>query len=135
MKLFSRRTDNSLHNSRQVAKCPTNLVHGIAGAKPSARYDSLVSDLKSQLGNSQDLGSGPLLTGQYEHTDKLGAGEACGTDDVAVSEVRHTAVTNSMNSVFKRAFFDLNKITIYDLDIFNNYRTIVGSGINLLPHC
>ena len=41
-----------------------------------------------------------------EHTDKLGAGEACGTDDVAVSEVRHTAVTNSKNSVFKIAFID-----------------------------
>ena len=32
MKLFSRRTDNGFHNSRQVAKCPANLVHGIAGA-------------------------------------------------------------------------------------------------------
>ena len=47
MKLFSRRTDNSLHNSRQVAKCPANLVHGIAGTKPSTRYDSLVSDFKA----------------------------------------------------------------------------------------
>ena len=63
MKLFSRRTDNSLYNSRQVAKCPANLVHGIA-TKPSARYDSLVTDLKSQLGYAQDLGTGPLLTGQ-----------------------------------------------------------------------
>ena len=75
MKLFSRRTDNGLHNSRQVAKCPTNLILGIAGAKPSARYDSLASDFKSQLGYAQDLGRGPLLTGQQEHTDKLGAGE------------------------------------------------------------
>ena len=33
MKLFSRRTDNGFHNSRQAAKCPTNLVHGIAGAR------------------------------------------------------------------------------------------------------
>ena len=64
MKLFSRRTDNGFHNSRQVAKCPANLVHGIAGAKPSARYDSPISDLKSQLGYAQDLGRGPLLAGQ-----------------------------------------------------------------------
>lgn len=55
---------NRSHNSRQVAKCPANLVHGIAGTKPAARYDSLVSDLKSQLGYAQDLGRGPLLTGQ-----------------------------------------------------------------------
>ena len=75
MKLFSRRTDNGFHNSRQVAECSTNLVHGIAGTKPAARYDSLVTDLKSQLGYAQDLGRGPLLTGQQEHTDKLGAGE------------------------------------------------------------
>ena len=33
--LFSE-TDNGFHNSRQVAKCPTNLVHGIAGADISA---------------------------------------------------------------------------------------------------
>ena len=45
MKLFSRRTDNGFHNSQQVAKCPANLVHGITGTKPAARYDSLVSDL------------------------------------------------------------------------------------------
>ena len=64
MKLFSRGTDNGFHNSRQVAKCPTNLVHGIAGTKPAARYDSLVSDFKSQLGYAQDLGRGPLLAGQ-----------------------------------------------------------------------
>ena len=106
MKLFSRRTDNGFHNSRQVAKCPTNLVHGIAGTKASARNDSPISNLKTQLGDSQDLGRGPLLTGEYEHTDKLGAGEACGTDDVAVSEVRHTAVTNSKNSAFRIAFID-----------------------------
>ena len=64
MKLFSRRTDNSLHNSRQVAKCPANLVHGIAGTKPADRYDSLVTDFKSQLGYAQDLVSRPLLAGQ-----------------------------------------------------------------------
>lgn len=29
----------------------------------------------------------------------LGAAEACGTDDMAVSEFRHTAVTNSKNRV------------------------------------
>lgn len=92
---------NRSHNSRQVAKCPANLVHGIAGTKPAARFDSLVLDLKSQLGYAQDLGRGPLLTGQQEHTDKLGAGEAGGTDDVAVSEVRHTAVSNSRNSVLR----------------------------------
>ena len=63
----------------------------------SARNDSPITDLKSQLGYSQYLGRGPLLTGQYEHTGKLGAGETCGTDDMAVSEVRHTAVTNSKN--------------------------------------
>ena len=55
---------NRSHNSRQFAKCPANLVHRVAGAKPSARYDSLVSDLKSQLGYAQDLGRGPLLAGQ-----------------------------------------------------------------------
>lgn len=98
MKLFSRRTDNGFHNSRQFAKCPAGLVHGIAGTKSVARYDSPVTDFKSQLGYAQDLGRGPLLTGQHEHTDKIGAGEACGTYDVAVSEVRHAAVTNSKNS-------------------------------------
>ena len=51
---------NLSHNSRQVAKCPANLVHGIAGTKPAARYDSLVPDFKSQLGYAQDLGRGPL---------------------------------------------------------------------------
>ena len=55
---------NRSHNSRQVAKCLANLVHGVAGAKVTARYDSLVSDFKSQLGYAQDLGRGPLLTGQ-----------------------------------------------------------------------
>ena len=60
---LSRRTDNGFHNSRQVAKCPANLVHGIAGTKSSARYDSPVTDFKSQLGYDQDLGRGPLLTG------------------------------------------------------------------------
>lgn len=53
MKLFSRRTDNGFQNSRQVAKCPANLVHGIAGAKPAAGYDSPVTDFKSQLGYAQ----------------------------------------------------------------------------------
>ena len=42
-----------------------------------------------------------MFSGEYEHIDKLGAGEAGGTDDVAVSEVRHAAVTNSKNSVFR----------------------------------
>ena len=55
---------NRYHNSRQVDKCPTNLVHGIAGTKSSVRYDSPVTDFKSQLGYAQDLGRGPLLTGQ-----------------------------------------------------------------------
>lgn len=55
---------NLSHNSRQFAKCPANLVHGIAGTKPAARYDSLVSDFKSQLGYAMDLGGGPLLAGQ-----------------------------------------------------------------------
>ena len=64
MKLFSRRTDNGYHNSRQLAKCPTNLVHRVAGTKLAARYDSLVTDFKSQLGYAQDLGRGPLLAGQ-----------------------------------------------------------------------
>ena len=107
MKFRSRpRVVDRFHNSRQVAKCTANLIHGIIGTKASARDDSLVTDLESQLGDSQNLGRGPLLTGEYEYTDKLGAGEACGTDDVAVSEVRHTAVTNSKNSVFKIAFID-----------------------------
>ena len=97
---------NRFHNSRQIAKFAPDKVHGITGTKPSARYDSPVTDLKSQLGYSQDLGRGPLLTGQYEHTDKLGAAEACGADDMAVSEVRHTAVTNSKNSVLRIAFID-----------------------------
>ena len=35
-----------------------------AGTKPSARYDSPIPDFKSQLGYAQDLGRGPLLTGQ-----------------------------------------------------------------------
>lgn len=97
-------------NSRQIAHIPTNRIHGIAGTKPSARNDSPITDLKSQLGYSQDLGRGPLLTGQQEHTDKLGAGEACGTDDMAVSEVRHTAVTNSKNSVLRIAYRNKNKM-------------------------
>ena len=75
MKLFSWGTDNGFHYSRQITKCPANLVHSIVGTKPAARYDSLVSDLKSQLEYAQDLGRGPLLAGQQEHTDKFGAGE------------------------------------------------------------
>ena len=67
--------DNGFHNSRQIAHIPANRIHGITGTKPSARNDSLVTDLKSQLGYSQDPGRGPLLAGQQEHTDKLGAGE------------------------------------------------------------
>ena len=47
-------------------------------------------------------------------------GEACGTDDMAVSEVRHTAVTNSKNSVSGIDFLDSKTIiTIYDLDVCN----------------
>lgn len=72
----------------------------------SARNDSLLSDLKFQRGNSQGLNSGSLLSGQYEHTDKFGVGQACGTDDMALSEVRDTAVTNCKNSVLKIAFID-----------------------------
>ena len=107
MKFRSRsRIVNRFHNSRKVAKLTPDRIHGIAGTKASARNNSLVSDLESQLGDSQDLGRGPLLAGENEHTDKLGAGEACGTDDVAVSEVRHTAVANSKNSVFRIAFID-----------------------------
>ena len=51
MKLFSRRTDNGFHNSRQVAKCPTNLVHGIAGADNSAssRFKVEGYDLDKEL--------------------------------------------------------------------------------------
>lgn len=55
---------NRSHNSRQVAKCPTNLVHGIAGTKTSARYDLPISDFKSQLVYSQGLGRGLLLIGE-----------------------------------------------------------------------
>ena len=114
MKFRSRpRVIDWFHDSRQVAKFTANLIHGIAGTKASTRDDSLVAKLKSQLGDSQDLGRGPLLTGEYEHTDKLGAGEACGTDDVAVSEVRHTAVTNSKNSVFKIAFIDKDVFNLF----------------------
>ena len=40
MKLFSRRTDNGIHNSRPVAERPANLVHGIAWTKVTAIYDS-----------------------------------------------------------------------------------------------
>ena len=65
MKLFSRRTDNGFHNSRKVAKCPANLVHGIAGRKVAVRYNSPVSDFKSQLGYAQDLGRWTLLTDQW----------------------------------------------------------------------
>ena len=55
---------NRFHNSRKVAKFAPDRVHGIAGTKPSARYDSLVTDFKSQLGYAQDLCRGPLLAGQ-----------------------------------------------------------------------
>ena len=75
------------------------------------RDKSLVADVKAQLGDSEDFGTGPLLAGEKEHAEKLGTGEAGGTDDVAVSEVRHTAVANSKNSVFRIAFIDK--------DIFN----------------
>ena len=89
--------------SRQVAEGAAELVHGVAGKDVAGRYDLLVVDFETQLGDSQDFGRGPLLAGEKEHTDKLGVGEACGTDDVAVSEVRHLAVTNSKNSVLSRA--------------------------------
>ena len=68
-----------------VAKCSTDLIHGITGTKASARYNSLVSYLKSQLGYAKDSGCWPLFAGEIEHTDDIGAGESCGTDDVAVS--------------------------------------------------
>ena len=61
MKLFSRRTDNGIHNSRQVAKCPANLVHGIAGTKSSARYDSPVTDFKSHSDMPGILAEGHCL--------------------------------------------------------------------------
>ena len=44
MKLFSRRTDNGFHNSWQVAKCPTNLVHGIAGTRFTINGQLMVQD-------------------------------------------------------------------------------------------
>ena len=49
----------------------------------------------------------PRVIDWFHDSDKLGTGEACGTDDMAVSEVRHTAVTNSKNSVFKIAFIEI----------------------------
>ena len=49
-----------------------------------------------------------MLTGELEHTDKFGTGEACGIDDVAVLEVRDTAVVNSKKSVFRITFIDKN---------------------------
>lgn len=44
---------------------------------------------------------------EYEHTDKLGTGVACGTDDVSVSEVRYTGAQNSKNSVLRIAFIEI----------------------------
>ena len=105
--------------SRQVAECAAELVHGVAGTKAVERYDLLVVDFETQLGDSQDFGRGPLLAGEKEHTDKLGVGEACGTDDVAVSEVRHLAVTNSKNSVFRIAFIDKDVFDMFHITGFN----------------
>ena len=104
--------------SRQVAELAAELVHGIAGTKAVERYDSLVVDFETQLGDSQDFGTCPLLTGEKEHTDKFGVGEACGTDDVAVSEVRHLAVTNSKNSVFRIAFIDKDVFDMFHITVF-----------------
>ncbi len=50
MKLFSRGTDNLSHNSRQVAKCSTNLIHGIAGAGFTIN-DRTIQDLYNIVGN------------------------------------------------------------------------------------
>lgn len=55
---------NLSHSSRQVAKCPANQVHGIAGADNSASSRFKVQGSKSNFGYAQDLGRGPLLTGQ-----------------------------------------------------------------------
>lgn len=96
-----------------VAQLPAEDVHGIAWADAAMKDKSVVADFKTQLGDSKDLGTGPLLAGEEEHTEKLGVGEACGTDDVAVSEVRHRAVANSKNSVFRIVF--INE------DVFNQF--------------
>ena len=40
MKLFSRRTDNGFHNSRQVAKCPANLI----GYPIEREYDMTIEE-------------------------------------------------------------------------------------------
>jgi len=101
-----------------LRKFATELIHGIAGTKAVERYDSLVVDFETQLGDSQDFGTCPLLTGEKEHTDKFGVGEACGTDDVAVSEVRHLAVTNSKNSVFRIAFIDKDVFDMFHITVF-----------------
>ena len=100
---------------RVVAEFAAEGVHGIAGTEVAVRYNSVVSDVKAKFGDSKDLDTGPLLAGEEEHTDKLGVGEACGTDDVAVSEVRHRAVANSKDSVFIMVFIDEN--------IFNQFHT------------
>ena len=122
MKFRSRPGVMNLCHIKEGHEVTPDKVHGITGTKTSARNDSRVSNLKSQLGDSQDLGTGPLLTGQYEHIDKLGAGEACGTDDMAVSEVRHTAVTNSKNSVLRIAFIDK--------DVFNKFHNTFNLLMN-----
>ena len=104
--------------SRQVAELAAELVHGVTGKDVAGRYDSLVVDFETQLGDSQDFGRGPLLAGEKEHTDKLGVGEACGIDDVTVSEVRHLAVTNSKNSVFRIAFIDKDVFDMFHITVF-----------------
>ena len=63
MKLFLRWLIGEGGQSRQVAEFAPQLIHGCTGTKATARYDSLVSDIKPQLGYAQDLGRGPLLTG------------------------------------------------------------------------
>lgn len=63
-------------NHGRVPKCTANIIHGIARAEAYARYSSLVTSFKSQLGDSQDIGIEALLTGAYEHFDKFIAIEA-----------------------------------------------------------
>ena len=62
---------NLSHNSRQVAKCPTNLVHGIVGADNSASSRFKVQGSKSNFGYAQNLGRGPLRAKLREKLDEL----------------------------------------------------------------
>lgn len=110
--------------SRQVAEFAAELIHGVAGKDVAGRYDSLVVDFEPQLGDSQDFGRGPLLAGEKEHTDKLGVGEACGTDDVAVSEVSRNATKKSRGRGWRCCFIDEN--------IFNWFHTIKGFKFHVL---